>query len=198
MNAKREATRLRNKASRHLIRATELLIAADAIDPQVSNPHRSAICDTCGTEYSYEAGYRAGYLCESCDERGVTNYLAWKGVPTAASPASQDAERDIATCDTCGLRITDGAANDGSPFGATKKVTLGGHDYIATCTGQFRFPDEPLKTTDGRSLGVTMDELAASQACLDEAAEHWMGLDQCELSDRDLDIASTYRGGRTG
>lgn len=32
-------------------------------------------------------------------------------------------------------------------------------------------PDEPLVTTDGRSLGVTRDQLAASQAAQDAAAE---------------------------
>lgn len=69
-----------------------------------------------------------------------------------------------------------------------------------TCTES----DEPLTTKDGQLLGVTMDELAMSQAALDASAELMMGDDNDLMGMSfhefpSVDIATTFSGrGRCG
>lgn len=61
---------------------------------------------------------------------------------------------------------------------------------------------EPVRLSDGRTLPVTVDALAMSQAAMDAAADEFLAADDdMDSLDRlalELDIASTYRGGRAG
>lgn len=96
------------------------------------------------------------------------------------------------------------ACDEAGQTGYLRRVKAEYHGICTTCakpvwgeSHQCR-PDEVLVTTDGRSLGVTRDELAASQAGQDAEAEWLMGadLDALDALGLELDMASTYRGGR--
>jgi hypothetical protein len=214
---KRAAEMLRAMAKRHLQQGADLIMRADELDPPAPVDHAvRSICGTCGTEYRGRE-YATGQRCESCDERGETGYLRRVIARTAGGielPTDDDfrlpdeVKADevrplyplkpiLSQCDHCG-RTTVLPGHDGRMCG----------DYLKPgeyCHGTMRpyvrdHDDEPLTTTDGRSLGVSRNELAASQAALDEAAEHWMSLDLAELSDRSdedcLGIAATFAGRR--
>lgn len=64
-----------------------------------------------------------------------------------ADPDYRSTAVDIAVCDACGLRVSDGAANDGEPCGAVIRGPVQSgpgwtHYGQIPCPGTFRFRDE--------------------------------------------------------
>ena len=171
------------------ISAARLLDLADQLErPRTADTTHanSCTCDRCGDQVR---GLRwIGDRCEAhvrvagCLGRCAGTYRL----------DQEPANHYVATCNECITRATQAV------YDATRGVCPICGDRLLKTDLIPGSSDEVLRTTDGRSLGVTRDQLAASQAALDEAAEHWMGLDLSELSDRSdddgLDIATTYRG----
>ncbi len=180
---KQAAARLRALARQYVRRAADLATQADELDPPPGRTIETTGVETCTCNRCGDQVKGLNWIGDRCliskDCNGVQIRCAGlyrldpeideaDGVVTTA----QDAARDIAQCDVCGLRISDGRANDGEPCGAVR----GFH----TCPGHFRLP-----------AGLTDDELAQTsliaeqQAIRADIAEALMDLDLDELSDRE-------------
>lgn len=147
------------------------------LDPQVrtfeTSRSNTCTCDVCGDQI---AGMR--WIGEPCIASGMCMKPCLGRYRLDPEPETED--KPLLACDGCGR---EGRAQEGDRCWHN----LRGERMM--CSGHFRLiaaePDEELIASDGRSLGITRDELALQQAVRD-----FVRGDTEDVPD----MASTYRG----